>query len=86
MSAHHSLFPLSLLFLLLSLVIDDGPVSIVEMLFCTSLVALVGTPDSNSNASPRRLQIVNTKVSRQSLTFRDPLRLNRGDAKEYGVW
>ncbi|CDW96950.1 hypothetical protein [Sporisorium scitamineum] len=37
------------------------------MLFCTSLVALVATSDSDpkSNASPRRLQIVNTK--RQSV-------------------
>lgn len=40
-----------------------GPVSIVEMLFCTSLVAIVGTADSGPSASPRRLQIVNTKVS-----------------------
>ncbi|CAO1622484.1 unnamed protein product [Sympodiomycopsis kandeliae] len=38
-----------------------GPVSIVEMLFCTSLVAIVGTTDSGPSASPRRLQIVNTK-------------------------
>ncbi|PWN19794.1 WD40 repeat-like protein [Microstroma glucosiphilum] len=38
-----------------------GPVSIVEMLFCTSLVAIVGTADSGPSASPRRLQIVNTK-------------------------
>lgn len=44
-----------------------GPTSLVEMLFCTSLVALVATSDSDpkSNASPRRLQIVNTK--RQSV-------------------
>ncbi|MBW0497686.1 hypothetical protein O181_037401 [Austropuccinia psidii MF-1] len=48
----------------------DGAVGIVEMLFCTSLVALVGTGDRPSH-STRRLQIVNTK--RQSticeLTF-----------------
>lgn len=31
------------------------------MLFCTSLVAIVGTADSGPSASPRRLQIVNTK-------------------------
>lgn len=43
---------------------DDGPASIVEMLFCTSLVALVGTADAQPSSSPRRLQIVNTKVSR----------------------
>lgn len=45
----------------------SGPTSLVEMLFCTSLVALVATSDSDpkSNASPRRLQIVNTK--RQSV-------------------
>lgn len=44
-----------------------GATSLVEMLFCTSLVALVATSDSDpkSNASPRRLQIVNTK--RQSV-------------------
>jgi autophagy-related protein 18 len=42
--------------------VDDGPRGIVEMLFCTSLIALVGSaPDS----SPRKLQIVNTK--RQSM-------------------
>lgn len=40
---------------------DDGAASIVEMLFCTSLVAVVGAGDKPS-ASPRRLQIVNTKV------------------------
>ncbi|EST09237.1 WD40 repeat [Kalmanozyma brasiliensis GHG001] len=46
---------------------NAGPTSLVEMLFCTSLVALVATSDSDpkSNASPRRLQIVNTK--RQSV-------------------
>ncbi|KAG0145320.1 hypothetical protein CROQUDRAFT_45983 [Cronartium quercuum f. sp. fusiforme G11] len=48
----------------------DGAVGIVEMLFCTSLVALVGTGDRPS-PSTRKLQIVNTK--RQSticeLTF-----------------
>ncbi len=54
-----------------------GPTNIVEMLFCTSLVALVGSSTTsttsaaaagggegsgtNPNASPRRLQIVNTK-------------------------
>ncbi|GAC95949.1 hypothetical protein PHSY_003527 [Pseudozyma hubeiensis SY62] len=45
----------------------SGPTSLVEMLFCTSLVALVATSDTDpkSNASPRRLQIVNTK--RQSV-------------------
>lgn len=39
----------------------DGATSIVEMLFCTSLVALVGAGD-RPNSSTRRLQIVNTKV------------------------
>lgn len=62
---------LTLAFPYLSLKTDDGPVSIVEMLFCTSLVALVGTPDSNSNASPRRLQIVNTKVRSERALFRE---------------
>lgn len=32
------------------------------MLFCTSLVALVGAPDTQPSNSPRKLQIVNTKV------------------------
>ncbi|SGZ30487.1 BQ5605_C048g12380 [Microbotryum silenes-dioicae] len=49
---------------------NEGATSIVEMLFCTSLVALVGAGDRPSS-STRRLQIVNTK--RQSticeLTF-----------------
>lgn len=35
------------------------------MLFCTSLVALVGAADAHPNNSPRKLQIVNTKVSFQ---------------------
>ena len=37
------------------------------MLFCTSLVALVSVGDKPS-ASPRRLQIVNTKVSNKLMT------------------
>jgi autophagy-related protein 18 len=40
---------------------SDGPCSIVEMLFCTSLVAVVGTADSQPSSSPRKLKIVNTK-------------------------
>ncbi|KAK1923607.1 putative autophagy-related protein 18 [Papiliotrema laurentii] len=40
---------------------DQGATGIVEMLFCTSLVALVGTADTQPNNSPRKLQIVNTK-------------------------
>ncbi|KAF7318053.1 WD40 repeat-like protein [Mycena chlorophos] len=43
---------------------NDGPRGIVEMLFCTSLIALVGVPDTPTS-SPRKLQIVNTK--RQSM-------------------
>lgn len=39
----------------------DGAHGIVEMLFCTSLIALVGAADQPSS-SPRKLQIVNTKV------------------------
>lgn len=42
----------------------DGAVGIMEMLFCTSLVAIVGTGDRPSH-STRRLQIINTK--RQSM-------------------
>lgn len=40
----------------------DGGYSIVEMLFSTSLVALVGSGDS-PHLSPRRLRLVNTKKS-----------------------
>lgn len=32
------------------------------MLFCTSLVALVGAAENQPSNSPRKLQIVNTKV------------------------
>ncbi|CAG8584666.1 8601_t:CDS:2 [Diversispora eburnea] len=59
----------------------DGGIGIVEMLFCTSLVALVGAGEHPS-FSPRRLQITNTK--RQSticeLTFQTSIlavKLNR---------
>ncbi|KAF9281058.1 autophagy protein [Mortierella alpina] len=49
---------------------SDSSIGIVEMLFCTSLVAIVGAGDQPVS-SPRRLQIINTK--RQSticeLTF-----------------
>ena len=44
------------------MVADQGATGIVEMLFCTSLVALVGTADTLPSNSPRKLQIVNTKV------------------------
>jgi autophagy-related protein 18 len=44
----------------------EGPCSIVEMLFCTSLVAIVGAADSQPSSSPRKLKIVNTKVSPSS--------------------
>lgn len=49
---------------------DEGATSIVEMLFCTSLVALVGAGDK-PGSSTRKLQIVNTKVSlsRQALAI-----------------
>ncbi|KAI0945121.1 autophagy protein, variant 2 [Taiwanofungus camphoratus] len=43
---------------------NDGARGIVEMLFCTSLIALVGAAD-HPHSSPRKLQIVNTK--RQSM-------------------
>ncbi|RUO95375.1 hypothetical protein BC936DRAFT_144217, partial [Jimgerdemannia flammicorona] len=39
---------------------SDGGIGIVEMLFCTSLVALVGAGEQPA-FSPRRLQITNTK-------------------------
>lgn len=41
---------------------DQGSTGIVEMLFCTSLVALVGAAENQPSNSPRKLQIVNTKV------------------------
>lgn len=43
------------------MLLDDGARGIVEMLFCTSLIALVGAADQ-PQSSPRKLQIVNTKV------------------------
>ncbi|KAJ1992572.1 autophagy protein [Coemansia spiralis] len=43
---------------------SEGGIGTVEMLFCTSLVALVGSGDQPA-LSPRRLQIINTK--RQSI-------------------
>ncbi|KAJ2785385.1 autophagy protein [Coemansia interrupta] len=43
---------------------SEGGIGTVEMLFCTSLVALVGSGDQPT-LSPRRLQIINTK--RQSI-------------------
>lgn len=41
--------------------IESGGIGIVEMLFCTSLVALVGGGETPA-FSPRQLQIINTKV------------------------
>lgn len=38
----------------------DGSIGIVEMLFCSSLLAIVGTGEQTS-LSPRRLKIINTK-------------------------
>lgn len=43
------------------MVTDDGARGVVEMLFSTALIALVGALD-NPQSSPRKLQIVNTKV------------------------
>lgn len=48
-------------FLSLLLMAADGAIAICEMLFQTSLVALVGIGDEPT-MSPRRLQITNTKV------------------------
>jgi autophagy-related protein 18 len=45
----------------LTISVDDGARGTVEMLFCTSLIALVGAADQ-PQSSPRKLQIVNTKV------------------------
>ena len=47
---------------------DDGARGIVEMLFCTSLIALVGAADQ-PHSSPRKLQIVNTKVCALTLAL-----------------
>jgi autophagy-related protein 18 len=44
------------------LMVADGAIAICEMLFQTSLVALVGIGDEPT-MSPRRLQITNTKVN-----------------------
>ena len=52
---------------MIGLVKDDGARGIVEMLFCTSLIALVGAADQ-PQSSPRKLQIVNTKVSQARYT------------------
>lgn len=41
------------------------------MLFCTSLIALVGAADQ-PQSSPRKLQIVNTKVRTQALVAPSP--------------
>lgn len=51
---------------------DQGATGVVEMLFCTSLVALVGAADTQPNNSPRKLQIVNTKVSPSSWPLLTP--------------
>lgn len=48
--------------------VDDGARGIVEMLFCTSLIALVGAADQ-PQSSPRKLQIVNTKVRDSSQSY-----------------
>ncbi|ODQ78706.1 hypothetical protein BABINDRAFT_18388, partial [Babjeviella inositovora NRRL Y-12698] len=39
----------------------DGSVGIVEMLFNTSLIAVVGSGDQPPSLSPRRLKVINTK-------------------------
>jgi hypothetical protein len=43
-------------------ILADGGTGIVEMLFCTSLVALVGAGEQPT-FSTRHLQIINTKVT-----------------------
>ena len=43
-------------------ILDEGGMGIVSMLFCTSLVALVGAGEQPS-LSPRKLTVVNTKAS-----------------------
>lgn len=42
---------------------DEGGVSLVEMLYCTSLIALVGAGEQPA-FSPRRLRIFNTKTEK----------------------
>ena len=43
------------------LILEDGGAAICEMLFASSLVAVVGSGDPET-FSPRKLQIINTKV------------------------
>lgn len=57
---------------------SEGATSTVEMLFCTSLVALVGAGDK-PNSSTRKLQIVNTKVSRNQKQCLENLRAHAFD-------
>jgi len=42
---------------------DEGGVSLFEMLYCTSLIALVGAGEQPA-FSPRRLRIFNTKTEK----------------------
>lgn len=49
-------------------IIVAGGTGIVEMLFCTSLVALVGAGEHPA-FSPRQLQIINTKVKKKIVIF-----------------
>ena len=48
--------------------LDEGARGIVKMLFCTSLIALVGAADP-PQSSPRKPQIVNRKVSCSTAVF-----------------
>lgn len=54
-------FFFSLVHVLTRILTVAGGTGIVEMLFCTSLVALVGAGEQPA-FSPRQLQIINTKV------------------------
>lgn len=54
-------FTSSLIYKLTHILTVAGGTGIVEMLFCTSLVALVGAGEHPA-FSPRQLQIINTKV------------------------
>lgn len=51
----------------LILLVQSGA-SICEMMFCSSLVATAGSGES-STTSPRRVNIINTKVRRKSAFY-----------------
>lgn len=59
----------------------------MEMLFCTSLVAVIGSGDHPTKSS-RRLQIINTKTTDIicELNFLTPILSVKLNKKRYVVW